>query len=87
MPKMPKYNPRFLIENKSDTQIFGNTINPPPPMPCTALAPINIPILVEIAHNKLPIQKTTAAARIVGFRPKTSEILPQVATNDVLPSM
>ena len=43
-------------------------------------------MLTETPHNKLPIQKMATALSSTGLRPKISEILPHVGTNDAFPS-
>jgi hypothetical protein len=76
IPIIPKYGPRFRILNKSLIQILTKIIRPPPPMPCIALAKINIPILTLTAASKLPRKNIAAAINNTGLRPQISENFP-----------
>ena len=76
IPMIPKYGPRFRILNKSLIQILTRVIRPPPPIPCIALAAINIAMLTLTAASKLPIKNTAAALSNTGLRPQMSENFP-----------
>jgi hypothetical protein len=77
IPIIPKYGPRFRILNKSLIHILTKIIKPPPPIPCTALAAINIAILTLTAASKLPMKNIAAAISKTGLRPQISENFPQ----------
>jgi hypothetical protein len=76
IPTIPKYFPRFRMLKRSEMQILTKIISPPPPMPCMALAAINIPILTLTAANRLPMKNTAQATSSTGFLPQISENLP-----------
>lgn len=67
-------------------QILTRIIRPPPPIPCMALAAINIPILTLTAANRLPIKKTADVTSRIGLRPQMSENLPHDGTEAALAS-
>jgi hypothetical protein len=73
---IPKYGPRFRILNKSLIHILTRIINPPPPIPCIALAAINIAMLTLTAASKLPMKNIAAAISNTGLRPQISENFP-----------
>lgn len=50
---------------------------PPPPVPCTARAKINMPMLTLTPAINDPTQNTPTADNSTGFRPQISDILPQ----------
>lgn len=74
---IPIYNPLFLIENKSLMQILQRVMMPPPPVPCTARAKINIPMLTLTPAINDPMKNTPTADNSTTFRPQISDILPQ----------
>jgi hypothetical protein len=61
-------------------------IKPPPPIPCTALADISMPMLYDSAATRDPTKKTTLAIRRMGLRPKISDILAQIGVELAAPS-
>lgn len=67
-------------------QMLTRTTRPPPPMPCTALAAISIPMLVDRAATSEPMQKTALAISRMGLRPQMSDILPHIGVEAEFPS-
>jgi hypothetical protein len=70
--------------NISLTQICTRTTTPPPPNPCTTLPATSIVALTLTPHKMLPPRKMVSATKMTGFRPKTSESVPQNGTEAAL---
>lgn len=67
-------------------QIFTRTNKPPPPIPWTTRADINMAMLYASPATKLPTRNTTFAISSTGLRPKMSDIFPHIGVDAAAPS-
>lgn len=86
IPSKPMNKDRFRKLKRSEIVIVTNCIRPPPAVPCSARAAINIGILMLTAAIMLATVKIPSAAKRAGLRPQMSLHLAQMGPAAALAS-